>query len=271
MVIISALLPIFQLARSFLTKYFIEPIQAGSGYNVYNTLVYSIVFILFVLLFLNLFKKWKIKINKNFLLAVSPYILMGGLFRVLQDSGIVKSFLFVTPFSYFLTTAVCLLALIISRKINRKKYLLLWSIFAIVLDIILLSFIRITNFYAAVLIISLFFSWVLFVAGIRKIINWPFLTDLNSSLLLVHIFDATTTFVSVKFFNYVEEHVLATIFINWFGPAGIYIVKIPAVLLVLYVVEKEDDKQLKNMLKLCILILGLAPGLRNLLRLVAGV
>lgn len=270
MVIISALSAI-QLIKSFIEKYFLQPIKLGHGYNIYNTLFYGIIFILFVLLFLKLLKQNNIKIDKKFLFALAPYILMGSLFRVLQDSGIVKSFLFVTPFTYFLTAAVCLLALFISRKINKKKYIKPWMSFAIVLDIILLSFIRIANFYAAVLIIAIFFSWTLLIIGARKIVNCSFLTDTNTVLLLVHIFDATTTFVSVKFFNYVEEHVLSAIFINWFGPVGMYIIKIPIVLLVLYLIEKEDDKQLKNMLKLCILVLGLAPGLRNLLRLVAGV
>ena len=95
----------------------------------------------------------------------------------------------------------------------------------------------------------------------------------NTSILSVHLFDATTTFVALTYFPYFEQHVLPSFLINIFGPAVMFALKFAVVAAVLHVLDKEmkQEIQKKKFIKLVILILGLAPGLRNFFRLIMGV
>lgn len=59
---------------------------------------------------------------------------------------------------------------------------------------------------------------------------------------------------------------------DYFGPYSIIPLKMLVVLLVLDIFNKEvKDDNLRNILKITVMALGLAPGLRNLFRTVMGV
>jgi uncharacterized membrane protein len=120
--------------------------------------------------------------------------------------------------------------------------------------------------------------WTTVIFGFYKIrgklkANW--FTRFNAFLLGVHMFDASTTFVALQYFPYYEQHVLSNFVIAFVGPVGQFLIKLPIVLIVLYFLERElpkkEDENMKNFFKVAILILGLAPGLRNFLRLGIGV
>ncbi len=100
-----------------------------------------------------------------------------------------------------------------------------------------------------------------------------FFTNENTFLLNVHMFDATTTFVALTYFNYFEQHVLPGFLINIFGPASMFILKLVVISAVLYIFDKEmkNDAEKRTFLKIVILILGMGPGIRNFLRMIVGV
>lgn len=106
----------------------------------------------------------------------------------------------------------------------------------------------------------------------------PFLFGINLILFFAHFLDASATFVGIDFYNYTEKHVLPSFLIGIVNSAGImYVLKFLVVFLVVYLIDieykndLEKDKLLTGLVKLCIFILGLAPGIRDMLRLGMGV
>jgi uncharacterized membrane protein len=100
----------------------------------------------------------------------------------------------------------------------------------------------------------------------------------NLILFFAHFLDASATFVGVDLYGYWEKHVLPRMLIGLFNSAAImFLLKFLVVLAVIYVLDlayKDDLKDypaLRGLIKLCILILGIAPGVRDMLRLAMGV
>jgi uncharacterized membrane protein len=97
-------------------------------------------------------------------------------------------------------------------------------------------------------------------------------TPVNSGILTAHLFDASATFVSLAFFGYLEQHVVPRLFIPFMGPAAMFALKLAVVIPVLYLIDRYSEPgNFRNFLKISVLILGLAPGLRDTMRLGAEV
>jgi uncharacterized membrane protein len=108
---------------------------------------------------------------------------------------------------------------------------------------------------------------------------------MNLSLFLAHFLDASATYVSIDRpfgldipVGYGEKHVLPGFLISAFHTAAImFVLKLIIVSLVVYLIDIEfksdlgSNPRLVGLIKLCILILGLGPGTRDLLRLMLGV
>ncbi len=91
----------------------------------------------------------------------------------------------------------------------------------------------------------------------------------NSGLISVHLFDAAATYVAMTYFGYLEQHVLPRILIDAFGPLVMFPLKLIVIIPVLYIIDKYSEPgSFKNFMKIIILILGLAPALRDTIRLV---
>jgi len=98
--------------------------------------------------------------------------------------------------------------------------------------------------------------------------------------------DATSTVIGIEVFGYVEKHVLPAYLIELAGTA---LVMYPLKLLIFFLVvllldkglekamendsekDKEQMGQVKNAIKFVIIILGLAPAIRNSIRLLFGI
>ena len=100
------------------------------------------------------------------------------------------------------------------------------------------------------------------------------------ALLIIfgHFLDATATAVGIEYHGYVEKHVVPHYMIELTGNAFVmFLLKLPLVLLVIfaldiwYAKEFRDNKNLLNLVKMGIIILGLAPGTRDALRMAMGV
>jgi uncharacterized membrane protein len=85
--------------------------------------------------------------------------------------------------------------------------------------------------------------------------------------------DAGSTYIGVDWFDYYEKHVVPTYLINLTGTAAImFPLKLLILLPVLSLIDKTlEDRSLKNLIKLTLIVLGLAPAVRNTLRLALGV
>jgi len=101
---------------------------------------------------------------------------------------------------------------------------------------------------------------------------------MNVLIMYGHMFDAAATFTALQWHNYGEKHVVPNAFINITGtPAVMFPLKIITIGFVLYVlnVYLKSDLKRKHLLRILIwialLVLGLAPGTRDIMRLVMGV
>ena len=106
----------------------------------------------------------------------------------------------------------------------------------------------------------------------------PFTAGINLILFSGHFLDASATFVAVDYYGYVEKHVLPGFLIELFHTAAImYILKALIIILVVYFIDvlyRKDFQAnpiLSGLVKIAILVLGLGPGLRDILRLGIGV
>lgn len=101
---------------------------------------------------------------------------------------------------------------------------------------------------------------------------------MNLLIIFAHLFDASATFRGMQHYGYVEKHVLPSLAIEALGtPAVMYLLKVPLIIVIIYVLdvlyarELEAYPRLKVLIKFVIITLGMAPGLRNTIRLAMGV
>lgn len=303
---INSFQAIMPVMANFLGTYFIDPILNGTGYNIYNTITYALLLVFFVYLVYRMLKRLGILIDRKFFIGIVPFIALGGILRALEDyfaaSGVNKALadsaiggfifssqsgefvniLLITPVIYFTIFLLAAASLLLSRKFMPGEYHKVWFASGAIVCLAATAMMRFTNYQAALLMAGITAIWaVLFIAAkkaaIMKGLNklGEFFSKENTFLLSVHMFDATTTFTAIQFYPYTEQHVLPGFLIGIFGPAVMFALKLTVVAFVLYYTDKElnrkDDIEKRNFIKIAILVLGLAPGLRNFLRLVMGV
>lgn len=277
----------------FIEQYFIDPVIQGTGYNVYNTFAYAAVLIVAVFATYKLLKRMKITIDDKFVVGVLPYIILGGLLRALEDA-FAYGFWFKTPIIYIVIFVVAFTGLFVSKIIEILKgnrlpslrYHMIWASIGFAMVLAGLAQVSVRSPFAMAAMVTLSVFWAIALIFAKKISDrigkGNFLGWENTSILSVHMFDATTTFVALSYFPYFEQHVLPGFLISVFGPAVMFALKFAVVAVVLHVLDKEmaskdakasgnSELQKKKFIKLVILILGLAPGLRNFFRLVMGV
>ncbi|MDI9434964.1 MAG: DUF63 family protein [Euryarchaeota archaeon] len=244
------------------------------GYTTLNTIVFGIILGLVILVIIKMFR-WIEKDPKDLLIPLIPFIFFGSSARALVDNGIYPlTYIMVTPGIYVLTGLSAIFTLLASVFIERKMGWNYRYIIFIIGAVICLPNIYHTphlNFTASIEILS---SWGLislpFILLSKK---WSLLKDkFNLSILLAHLLDASTTFIAVDYYGYAEQHVLPNALTQLADTAIImYPLKIAVILPALYVIDTYvEDRTIRNMLKLAIFILGLAPGLRNFLSLSMG-
>jgi uncharacterized membrane protein len=218
-------------------------------------------------------------------------VLAGSALRVFEDSpaGIIHpplTYLLITPNIYFLVFAVTIGCLWISIRLQKaglvKDFHLLFAGFGLLWFFInlavLLHFEKIVVAYVPVFVIGagagLTFIFYLVAARLKSTI---FTNPLNLSILMVHLMDASSTYIGVDKLGYFEKHVLPTYLIELTGTALVmYPLKLIIFIGVLYVLDTqfEDDERslnLKMLIKLVIIVLGLSPAARNTIRMMLGI
>ncbi|RLF49620.1 MAG: hypothetical protein DRN20_01555, partial [Thermoplasmata archaeon] len=101
-----------------------------------------------------------------------------------------------------------------------------------------------------------------------------FLMPCNLLLAYAHMLDATATYRAITVYAYSEKHVLPSAIIAHLGPWALYLAKFAVVFMLIYVLDvmyKEANTELRGTIKLVAYILGMAPGLRDMLRIAFGV
>ncbi|MFQ6051782.1 MAG: DUF63 family protein [Candidatus Hydrothermarchaeota archaeon] len=278
--------------ESFLDKYFVYPIKYHTGYNVVNTLTYGIFLILAIFFVFRLFKRYKVNIDEKFFVSVIPFLFFGASTRALVDGGYYAfSYLLVTPGIYVLTLLLLVSAVLLFRSIEElsKKssykshssitlyripdyyiptfllgfFFCLPNVYLIINNVRTLMPLGIEILLTAVLTVLVCLSIKFFVP---RIFSW-----INTLLISAHMWDAGATFIGIQFYGYIEQHVLPRLFIESFGAWTMFPLKLAVILPVVYIIDLEEDEQLKNIVKITIFALGFAPGTRDILRVIMGV
>jgi uncharacterized membrane protein len=281
----------------FFEDYFLNPILQNGWFNPVNTIVYSIILITAVYFVFRLLFRMGIRIDRHFFYAVLPFIFWGSSTRVLHDAAFAgalspalnefySSPLFPTPGSYLITFTLALAALLVSLGIQKKSGISYWKPMLLIgtgLSLANIWLIPWVSVNPLILIAGLTALWsglfyglsILFKADFfRK--HHPTLRSLfsipNQVVLGSHFLDASATFTALRFYGYLEQHVVPRLVFPFLGPISMFLLKIVVVVPVLWVIDSyAEDRNFRNFLKIVVLILGLAPGLRDLIRLMAGV
>ena len=246
-----------------LFEYFFYP--KATGYDVPKTIIYSAILVVAIYLIFLALKKLKVKIDQRLFVGIAPYIGFGATLRVLQDAGIVNSFLFVTPGIYFLVFSIFFVLLLICLFIEKKRgiyYFKILFLIGLLLFAFSLAFIRPINFEGVFLVIVFYLPWLAMIYLFKK---W---SSLNRAVLSVQVLDANITFISINFFGFGEQHVLPTFLMNLFGPISFVFVKLIAIITILVLIDRiSKDKEFNNYLKLIIAILGASTATRDFIAL----
>ncbi|HWQ48707.1 MAG TPA: DUF63 family protein [Methanosarcina sp.] len=275
----------------FINTYYLEPIRGDEGYNPVNTLTWAIILGICIFGVFKLLEKLEVKITPRFIASVLPFVLAGSSLRVIEDSPSdifhpPFSYLLITPNIYFLVFAITVGFLWISIRMQKagfvKDFHLTFAGFGLawffVNLAVLLHFDNIVVPYVPLFVIGagtgLTFIFYLVARHFKSSI---FTDPLNLSILMVHLMDASSTYIGVDQLGYFEKHVVPTYLINLTGTALVmYPLKLIIFVGVLYVLDTqfEDDERslnLKTLIKMVILILGLSPATRNTIRMMLGI
>jgi uncharacterized membrane protein len=275
----------------FVNTYYLDPIRNDEGYNPVNTLTWAIVLGICIFGVFKLLEKLEVKITPRFIASIIPFVLAGSSLRVLEDSpaDIIHppfSYLLITPNIYFLVFAITIGCLWLSIKLKKaglvKDSYLIFAGFGLIWFfanmVILLHIQKVVAGYVPLFVIAagtgITYAFYLVARHFKSSI---FTDPLNLSILLAHLMDASSTYIGVDKLGYYEKHVVPTYLIELTGTALVmYPLKLIIFIGVLYLIDTQfdDDRQSSNMkmlIKLVILILGLSPATRNTIRMMLGI
>ena len=271
---------------NFIDEYFLDPIRntALPSYNWVNTITYGIVALIAAFLIYKFLEKKKVAIDKWFFFAIIPFIFFGSVTHVLEDGRWLprlvyffgfETYPFVTPYIYVITfllvAAFAAFAFLLSKKLKVETK----KLTGVIGWVIVLPFCVWLVFYLKRF--ELLIAWLFGIGVLFAIYQFVYKKKFKTSALAVFPFiaqcsDAIATYIGIKFAGYSEQHVVGNILLGIGGSELFLLVKIVFAFLVVYVVENElSEERQKNFVYLLITIFGLAPGLRDILRIVAGV
>jgi uncharacterized membrane protein len=275
----------------FINTYYLDPIRTDSGYNPVNTFTWALILGICIFGVLRLLEKLEVKITPRFIISVLPFVIAGSSLRIFADSpaGLVHpplSYLLITPNIYFLVFAVTIGCLWLSIRLQKagliKDFHLIFAGFGLLWFfaniIILLHFHKVVAAYVPLFVIGagtgLTFACYLLA---RHLKSSMFTDPLNLSILLAHLMDASATYIGIDKLGYFSKHVVPTYLIQLTGTALVmYPLKLIIFVGVIYLLDTqfEDDRQSSNMkmlIKMVVLILGLSPATRDTIRMMLGI
>lgn len=258
----------------FVKKYYIDSIVYKEGYNVVNTLTFALILLVAVYLLYRFLEK-RFSIDGKFVLSTIPYVLLGSSARVVEDAGFLKppiSYAFMSPFIFFLIFFLAFPTLLIAKRFAKENYHAPYSAVGLIAAIIPL-FLLFTNLKVINPLVLPYGFLMATVVSAAFYLALPRTRNLLSlAVMFSHMLDGFVTFIGIQYHGYVEIHVLPSMIVEKIGAFALPIVKFAVISGILYFVDSSREKDdLKNFIKLALLVFGLAPALRNGLRITFGV
>ncbi|HIP34893.1 MAG TPA: DUF63 family protein [Methanothermococcus okinawensis] len=265
--------------KSFIYKYYVEPIDKQSGYNYIQEITYGILLFFMVYLFYKVCKIFHIEIERKFAIVTVFYIVLISLIRALVDGGYIPhTYYTVTPGIVVVVGIYYMIAIILSGLTLKERYYILATVMA-VLPITYLAVIFLKNtvhlealLYVLSIVILIYSIFNYLCEKIKPLKDTLQFQSIDRYVILSQLIDGVSTAIGIGLYGYWEQHPLPRLFMDYFGPYIMIPLKLVAVTIVLYVLNKEvENRDLRNILKIAIMALGLAPGLRDLFRIIMGV
>jgi uncharacterized membrane protein len=278
------------MIREFLYKYYIDPIRYGQPYTLVDTLTYALILIVAVYLVYRGLRRYKIAIDEDLVLATLPFVVLGGLLRVVEDTGMITSdlrFLLITPLIFFTVFVVAAVALFAGKLAENagivSRYSQVYGGTGIVASLVAgaaLVWFGLTettialDVLAAILVLASVSSlalWALLAYGAK----WDYVSNILYKLLIFgHMLDASATSYGIDIHpvHYVEQHVVGSNLIDMTGTAfSMFLLKIAVIIPAIYILElykKEGSTDLWHLILLAMIVIGMAPGIRDMVRMV---
>jgi uncharacterized membrane protein len=279
------------MISDFIYKYYIDPIRYEQPYNAVETITYALILIAAIYLIYRLFKKSGYPLDGPFVLATLPYIVFGGMLRVVQDAHMIQSdiqFIIVTPFIYFVIFFYTIGILILSHYLEDQgvigNYLRAYagagilSVFCMALVLIGwgITHTRIDLFVLSIILLMAATATLLVFACMRYGLRWRYVTDpLYLSLLFGQLLDASATSFGIDLHpsvQYIEQHVVGSTLIEWTHTGFVmFPLKLAVLFPAVYIMEtyrKEANPAFWHLVILAMIVVGLAPGVRDMTRMI---
>ena len=247
---------------------FIKGWSSPESYNWADTTAYAILAIIMISLIYKALKG-RAKFNSSLFFKILPFIILGSIIRVYADTGAYERFFWtVTPGIWILMVMLFFASFLLDKLVKKELFI---KYLPIVIILFHLPNFKIVN-PGAIPLYLLFFSLSiapLFLLGKK----FSLLKDeLSLAAIISHLFDATSTFVNIDFFGYIEVHIVGAFFTQAFGTGLVmYALKLLVLIPLLHYLNKDKDKDFSNYLKIIICVLGLGPGIRNFITILLGV
>jgi uncharacterized membrane protein len=279
------------MISDFIYKYYIDPIRYEQPYNAVETITYALILIAAVYLIYRWFKKSGFPLDGPFVLATLPYIIFGGMLRVVQDADMIQSdlqWLIVTPLIYFVIFFYTVGMLILSHYLEGQgltgNYLKVYA-GAGILSIICVALVlagwgmthtRIDLFVLTIILLMATVATLLVFACMRYGLRWQYITNpLYISLLFGQLLDASATSYGIDLHpsvQYIEQHVVGSALIDWTHTGFVmFPLKLVVLFPAVYIMEryrKEANPAFWHLVLLAMIVVGLAPGIRDMTRMV---
>lgn len=285
------------MVSDFIYKYYIDPITQGQAYNIVDTLTYALILVAGVYLLYRWLSAstWLsdigIKIDQTFILATIPYVLLGGVMRVIEDTGMITGswkFLLITPLIYFVlfffTVAMMFLALFLKKKGIVQNFAAVYGgagTFALVVSSLVLAAWGMNHHGIDLFILCIIPFMALCATTIvwlvmRYVLSWTYVADpLYITLIFGQLLDASATSYGIDLHpsvQYVEQHVVGSALIDATGTAFVmFPLKLVILFPAIYVMElyrKEANPAFWHLVLLAMIVVGFAPGVRDMVRMV---
>lgn len=276
------------MITEFITKYYLDPVRYNQPYNIVETLTFALILIVSLYLIYGWLKREQIAVYREFVLATVPFVVLGALVRTIYDTGMVTSdyrFLLVTPLIYVVMFFFTVTVLVVTRAMETRRLIrnyLQWyrnvgivSAVAIALLLVNWGLTRTTIAIDVILIIGgMAVASSLALWGFLKyVLKWEYVSDpLFKILIFGQLLDASATAYGIDLhpLGYVEEHVVGSALIAWTGTAFVFfplklVVLLPAIYL-MHTCKKEIDPIFWHLIILVMIIVGLGPGLRDMVQ-----
>jgi len=278
------------MIREFIYKYYIDPIRYGQPYTLVDTLTYAVILILCVWLIYRWLTRSRIPVDREFVYALIPWVIFGGFLRVIEDTGAAGpdiGILLTTPIIFFVILAIAAPILYGAWALEKRGRLVgfkqVFGMAGVCASLLSLGFLiwfgltttRVDVMVAGDILSMAAGSTALVYVLIRYLFKWEYVTDrLYQLLIFGHMLDASATSYGIDLHSvpYVEQHVVGGALIAMTGTAFVmFPLKLLVIIPGIWILEqyrRSDNSGIWYLILLAMIMVGMAPGVRDMLRMV---